>query len=130
MSEGHLLGAEEGGDILEFLHSPMVVPTAGPQRRIQPLRVAPLLSPAHFERSWVPYLPSRNLVRRGVRDLTWRPALEQPLVPEKPHSGTCFDHQPVQAVVRSLEGQKGALAALTLLVEIGLGTHEKARPTP
>lgn len=69
MSEGQLAGVGRGWDILEFLHSLMVVSTAGPQRRIQPLRVVPLLFPAHFERSWVPSLPLRNLARQGVHDL-------------------------------------------------------------
>lgn len=130
MSEGRLTGGGGGWNIPEFLHSLMVIPTAGPQRRIQPLRVVPLLSPAHFERSWVRSLPLRNLVQQGVRDLTWRPALEQQLEPENPHLGISCDHRPVQAVVRNLEGRKAAPAALTLLAEIGLGTRGKARPTP
>lgn len=130
MSEGWFTGDGSRWDILEFFHSLMVIPTAGPQRRIQPLRVVPLLFPAHFERSWVPSLPLRNLVQQGVRDQTWRPALEQQHAPEKPHLGTCCDHRPVQAVVRNLEGLKAAPAALTLLAEIGLATRGKARPTP
>lgn len=70
MSEGQLAGGRRGWDTLEFLLSLTVVPTAGPLRRIQPLRVVPLLFPVHFERSWVPSLPLRNLVQQGVHDLT------------------------------------------------------------
>lgn len=51
-------------------------------------------------------------------------------MPERPHLGICFDHQPVQAVVRSLEEQKAAPVALMRLAEIGLVTLGKARPIP
>lgn len=69
MSEGQLAAGVRGWDVPEFLPSLMVVSAAGPQRRIQPLRAVPLLFPVHFERSWVPSLPLRNLVQQGVHDL-------------------------------------------------------------
>lgn len=109
-------------------YSLLAVPTAGSLKRTRPTKGVPPLSPAHCERSWVPCLPSRSLVQPGGHGRTWRPALGQLPVLERPHLETCCGHHPVLAGETSLLELRGPLAAQTRAAGAGLATLGKTRP--